>query len=153
MDTAETAVEGAADAGVMDRGTFAEEGRPEVFFYGHAMEGVPGEFVGTFHRPFGVVAREAEYVFIGETEDGLEGTLPADRVDEFEDGVFTLAANDVVDVFGVEGGVGIDGREVAPPDDLDVGLEATDLAGGLHRCDHLRAGRRRRRAVRHREWR
>src|SRR5258706_1193462 len=88
MDTAEAAVEGASDAGVMDRGAFAEEGWPEIFFDGHAMEGVPGEFVGALHRTFGVVAREAEYIFIGETENGLEGTLPADRVEEFEDSVF-----------------------------------------------------------------
>src|SRR5216683_5114068 len=72
VDATETAVEGASDAGVMDCGAFAEEGWPEIFFDGHAMEGMPREFVGAFHRPFGVVAREAEDVFIRETEDGLE---------------------------------------------------------------------------------
>src|ERR1700758_5058393 len=66
VDAAEAAVERATDASVMDCSAFAEEGWSKVFFYGDAMEGMPGEFVRTFHRAFGVVAREAEDVFIGE---------------------------------------------------------------------------------------
>ena len=84
------------------------------------MEGMPGEFIRTLHRAFGVVARETEDVFIGEAKDGVEGTLTADRFEEFEHGVFALAANDVVDVFGIEGGIGVDGREVTSPNDLHV---------------------------------
>src|SRR6266550_4698229 len=140
VDAAEAAIEGAPYACVMDCGAFAEEGRPEIFFNGHAMEGVPGELVWTLHGAFGVIAGEAEDVLIGETEDRLERTGTADRVQEFEDRVFALSANDIVDVFGVERGVGIDGREVAAPDDLDVGMQPTDFAGGLHCCDHLWAG-------------
>src|SRR5882757_3210437 len=133
MDAAEAAVEGTSDAGVMDRGTFAEKGWPEIFFNRHAMEGVPGELVRTLHGPFGVISREAEDVFIGKAKDRLEGTITSNRIEEFEDSVFALSANDVVDVFGVERGVGIDGREVAAPDDLDVGVETADLTRGLHR--------------------
>ena len=124
----------------MDRGTFAEEGRSEIFFNGYAMERVPREFVRTLHRPLSIIAREAEDIFIGEAKDRFEGTGASDRLEEFEDCVFALATNDVVDVFGVERGVGIDGREVAAPDDLYVGMHAADLAGGLHGCDHLWAG-------------
>src|SRR5258705_10456528 len=80
VDGAEAAVEGASDAGVMDCGAFAEKGGPEIFFNGHAMEGMPWEFVRPLHRPFGVVAGEAEDVFIRETKDRLEGTLSADCV-------------------------------------------------------------------------
>src|SRR5260370_4092533 len=115
VDATETAVEGASNAGVMDCGAFAEKGWPQIFFYGHAMEGVPGEFVRTPHRAFGVIAGEAEDVFIRETKDGLEGTVTADRIEEFEDGVFALSANEAVDVFGGERGVGIDGMDVAGP--------------------------------------
>src|SRR5882724_1891611 len=60
MDAAKAAIEGASNAGVMDRGAFAEKGWPEIFFNGHAMEGVPRELVRTLHGPFGVIAREAE---------------------------------------------------------------------------------------------
>src|SRR5258705_1826521 len=140
MDAAEAAIEGASDACVMDCGALTEVGGPEIFLDGHAMEGMPWEFVRTLHRPFGVIAGEAEDVFIRETEDRFEGTVTSDRIEEFEDGVFALSANDVVNVFRVERGVGIDRREVAAPDDLDVGMQAADLAGGLHCCDHLWAG-------------
>src|SRR5712691_338402 len=68
VHAAEAAIEGASDACVMDCGAFAEEGWPEIFFNGHAMEGVPRELVWTLHRPFGVIAGEAEDIFIGETK-------------------------------------------------------------------------------------
>ena len=104
-----------------------KDGR-RYFSTGTRWKGCQGNSSGPFIGPFGVVAREAEDVFVGETKDRLEGTLSAHRVEEFEHGVFALPANDVVDVFGVERGVGIDGREVAAPYDLDVRMQTTDLA-------------------------
>src|ERR1700712_3069048 len=64
VDAAETAVEGASDAGVMDCSAFAEEGWPKIFCDRYTMEGVPGELVRALHRTFGVVARKAEDVLI-----------------------------------------------------------------------------------------
>ncbi len=55
-------------------------------------------------------------------------------------GVLALTANDVVDILRVERGVGIDGREVAAPDDLNLRVQAADLFRCLHRGDHLRTG-------------
>src|SRR5271154_4322298 len=107
------------------------------------MEGVPRELVRALHGPLCVVAREAEDVFIGEAEDRFEGALSADRVDEFEHGLLSLAANDVVDVFCIERGVGVDRRKISTPYDLYVWIKTADFAGGLHRRDHLRAGHNR----------
>src|SRR3981081_4642792 len=82
VDAAEAAVEAASDAGVMNCGAFAAEAWPEIFLDGQAVEGMPWEFVRTLHRPFGVIARKAEDILIGETKDGLEGTLSTDCVEQ-----------------------------------------------------------------------
>src|ERR1700692_1809622 len=85
VDAAETTVEGASDAGVMDCCAFAEEGWPEIFFDRHPMEGVPGKLVRAFHGPFSVIARETKNIFIGEAKNRIEGTVAADCVEKFED--------------------------------------------------------------------
>ncbi len=86
VDSAEATAEGAADAGVMDGGAFAEEGWPQVFHYRYFMEWSPGECVWAFHGALGVVARETEDVFVREAEDRVEGALAAYCVEELEDG-------------------------------------------------------------------
>src|SRR5437879_11865538 len=68
MDPAEAAVEGASDAGVMDCSAFAEEGRPEIFFDGHPMEGMTGELVRPLARALVVVSWDANDIFIGNSQ-------------------------------------------------------------------------------------
>ena len=82
---------------------------------------------------------ETELVFIYEPEDGVEWALAPEGGDEFEEGVFTLADNCVVDGFGVERGLGIDGGEIAAPCNGDVWAQAAHLATDFHSRDHLRA--------------
>ena len=102
VNSAEAAVERAAYAGVMDRSAFAEEGWAKIFFDRDAMKGMPGKLVGAFHGALGVVARESEDVFVGEAEDGVERALASHCVEEFQQCVFSLPANDVVDVFRIQ---------------------------------------------------
>src|SRR5260370_8047298 len=59
VDATEAAIEGASDAGVMDCGAFAEEGWPEIFFNGHAMEGVPRQPLSSLHRPLAFIPAQA----------------------------------------------------------------------------------------------
>src|SRR6202000_3445609 len=106
--------------GVMNSGPFAEEKRPKIFFDGNTMEGMPGEFVRALHRPFGVVAREAEDIFIGEAKNRLDRTLSADGVEEFQHVFLSLSANDVIDILCVERGVGVHRRKVSAPYNLYV---------------------------------
>ena len=140
MDTAEAAIEGAADAGMMDRGTLAKEGGPQVPGDRKAMEGRPGELVRAFHWPLGVGAMKAEGVFVAEAEDRFERSLSTQRVDQLKQSVFALAPDHIVDVLGVQRGVGIKRREVAAPDDAHVRAQAAYLTRSFHGGDHLRSG-------------
>jgi len=118
----------------------AEEGRAQVFFDRDAVERRPGKRVGRLHETFGIVAVEAEDIFVGKAEDFVEGAIATEGVDQFEKCVFALAADDVVDVARVESGVGIGGGEIAAPDDGQFRVALTDFAACSDGRSHLRTG-------------
>ncbi len=60
MHTAEAAVEGAADAGMVDGGTLTEERRSQILLHRQPMEGRPGELVWALHRALAVIVAQAE---------------------------------------------------------------------------------------------
>ena len=83
---------------------------------------------------------KAEGVFVAETKDRFERSLSTQCVDQLKQSIFALAADHIVDVLGIQRGVGIKRREVPSPDDAHVGAEAAYLTRGFHCGDHLRSG-------------
>ena len=82
---------------------------------------------------------KTEGVFVAETEDRFERPLSTQRVDKLKQSVFPLATDHIVDVLGIERGVGIKRREVAAPDNAHMGAETAYLTRGFHGGDHLRS--------------
>jgi hypothetical protein len=139
MDTAEAAIERAADAGVMDRGAFAKERGAQVPGDWKAMKGRPRKLVRAFHRPLRVRAMKAEGVLVAQAKDRFERTLSTQRVDKLKQSVFPLATDHIVDVPGIKRGVRIKRREVAAPDNAHMRAETAYFTRGFHGCDHLRS--------------
>ena len=124
----------------MDRRAFAEEGWLQILLDVESMKWRPGKFVGPAHWAPGIVAVEAELVFVGEAEDGVERALSTKRGEQLSQGVFALAAHGEVDVLCVKRGLGVEGRKVAAPGNANMRTQAPHLAADFHRRNHLRAG-------------
>src|SRR6185369_8852784 len=140
VNPTEAALEWASDAGLVRGGSPSEEGRTEVLLKGNRMEWRCGKSVRRLHEPFRIVPVQAKHVAIGESLDCIKLAFAAQSVQQFEEGVLTLAANCVVDVLRVECGVGVDGREVASPYDGNARAQLANIAAILHAGGHLRTG-------------
>src|SRR5450755_2715176 len=98
----------------------------------------PRKVVGRPQGPVGVVNVQAELILIGETWHGTELSTVAERVNEIEQGFFTLAADYEIDIPGVKRGVGVERREVPAPDDGNSRIFFAKIAAQRNSRLHLR---------------
>ncbi len=140
MDTAEAAVEGTPDAGMVHGRALAKERGPQILLDWKAMKRRPGKFVRTFHRPLGIGAMKAEGILVAKSTDRIERPLASQCVDELKQGIFPLTADYIVDVLRIERGIGIQRGEVAAPDDAHLRAQPPNLAAGFHGRNHLWSG-------------
>src|ERR1700712_5403608 len=82
---------------------------------------------------------EAELIFIREPANGFQRAPSAQGCQELQQSIFALSTHGEVNVLCVDGGFGIDRREVSSPGDLDVGAETPNLAADFHAGHHLRS--------------
>ena len=83
---------------------------------------------------------EAERVLEGESANVRETARASKSLEQFDDGLFALPANDEIHVAGVERGVRVEGRKVAAPNDGHLRMFLPELPAELDGRDHLRAG-------------
>ena len=115
---AELAAERAADAGMMDACASAQKGRQQIPLQrAEAVIGQYGKIVGRAEGALGVMDVEAERVLEGEPANVRETPRASKSLEQFDDGLFALPANDEIHVAGVERGVRVEGRKVAAPND------------------------------------
>ena len=82
---------------------------------------------------------KAECVAIREPLDGVKPAARGERPCQFQKRQLTLAANCEIDVPGVQGGVGIECREISTPNHRHLRVLATEVAADRNGRGHLRS--------------
>src|SRR5215469_12836549 len=140
VNSAETATERAADAGLMCGRSFTKKRRTEVLLGGNSVEWTPGKCVRTLHLTLGVMPMQPEDILVRQARNRIESALTAQGAEQLQKSLFSLTPHDVVDITRVQGSVGINRREIAPPDDGNFRKATADLPTALDGSDHLRSG-------------
>src|SRR5262249_1931096 len=134
------ALERTSDAGLMHRGSPAEERRAQVLRHRNSMEGSPRKGVRWLHESLAVVPVQPEEIFVRESEYRFEIALPAQCIQKLQQRMFALPAHYVIHIASVQRCVGICGWEISSPSDRHLRTQTAYLATCLHGRCHLRTG-------------
>src|ERR1700729_76179 len=102
MNTAKAAIERTADARMVNCSPLAEEGGTQVLFHWEAMKWRPRKRIGAFHQPLLISLAQAKHVFVGKSFHRVKAAVTAKCINKFEERVFTLSTNNVIDVTSIE---------------------------------------------------
>jgi hypothetical protein len=127
---------------MMNGGALAEERWTKIVFHWKAMKGSPRELIRPFHGPLAVVMAKAKHILVRETLHRIERTITAKRVEEFQKGILSLAANNIIHIARVKRCIRVERWEVSTPADRYSGPKTANLTGCLHRRCHLGSGHR-----------
>ncbi len=99
----------------MNRGAPPQKGRQKVSLRRKAVIRIPRKVVEAPHRALGIVAHRPVGSFVGEAGNVFEIAMPANRLEQFEERLFSLTAHRVVHVARIQRGRRVVGREIASP--------------------------------------
>src|SRR5580658_6833041 len=92
MNAAKAALKGTSNTRLVGRRSFTEIRGPKIFFHWNPVEWSPRKRVWPLHQAFGVVAVQAKYIFVRQSGDVLEGSLPSKGFQELEESILSLTA-------------------------------------------------------------
>ena len=142
-DSAEIALVRAADTRLVHRGSRAQESGPQILFGIKPVIWHRREVSGRAQRALRVVHVQSELVLERQAADA--GVLPPafERGEKLDKCILALAAHDKIDIACVQGGVRIEGREIAAPHHGHLRVRVLEPAADRKRGDHLRHGHHR----------
>jgi hypothetical protein len=123
----------------MDGCAPAQECREKILINGQPMIGKPGKRVGCRDRPFGIVTVISLFVFIRNPANVCPIATLANRVQQFKERVFALAANNTIDVVCIENGGCVIRGEISTPNNTHMRKERSNPAASFDGPYCLRA--------------